>query len=344
VNDDSHFDGRLSVIPNGDDSNKSGFLIPFDTKDFGQFLAGLLKTPKKTRLASNKPFKVDLSALADITKLVDYRFAEQQEHSQLTQDVDVYYADGTSHHFASLNELAQHRDLTDSSCRKLTLTLAYLVSLPDSKTPAKQEIQFSFDVDQRLGRSIRSVEDHESRVYTFGGAAIEVSILHTHVSLGNDLANLIRARLKKMEVKSSFSNFMSNFFVQFFWTGAIFVGGLGLAALASSFISSFLFSDITRLTDLIQSGSLTNSLVLSSFIAISFAITFLMIGIFTGQTLAEKPRSFIVLSEQHEINRRAAMKSYGNRWIIYILGALGSLTFGIVTSLIATGIWSKLWG
>jgi len=69
-----------------------------------------------------------------------------------------------------------------------------------------------------------------------------------------------------------------------------------------------------------------------------------MIGMFTGQFLAEKPKSFIVLSEQHEINRTEAMKAYDKRWLIYILGMIGSLTFGVVTSLFATGIWSKLWG
>jgi hypothetical protein len=340
VNSDGQ-DGTLIVVPDENSSGIKGFLVPCETSEFGDFLSGLLKTPKIIRYRSSEPFVLRYSDLEDFFQLLNQRIEEQQKNSLISSEISIFYDDGTSYRFGTISEFAEHRNLSYSVCTKLTATIVYLVELPESDVPKKQEIQLTFDTSYTKRQRVVVNSDNMAQ-YFQGDAGIEVEIRHTHVTLGNDLNNVLKTRIKQLSRSSTVSNFMDQTSMRTLWVSSFGILGLGLAAYGTNLIARYMFKDIKTLGDVLQSGSLTTSLVISSFLTIFFAIVSMVVGFATIDALAKKPKAVIIISPKDEVALKASDARYGRRWILIVLSLIGTFGIGIFSSLVATGIWTRL--
>jgi hypothetical protein len=340
---DEDMDSELVIVSNENDLGIKGLLVPCETNEFAEFLSGLLKTPKIVRYRSTEPFVLRHRDIEDFFRILNQRISEQLKNSVISFDISIFYDNGISHQFSTMSEFSEHRDLSNSVCLKLIATVTYLVELPESDVPKKQEIQLAFDVSQ-FSKPTFVEEGHVIAHYSTTPCSIKLEIRHTHVTLGNDLCNLMKLRINQLSRKSEVSRFLSNAWMKAIWIGSFGLLGLGLASYTTTFVAGYLFGDITELKDVFQSGALTTSLVISSFLTFFFAIASLIFGTITIDNLAKKPASMIITSSEHEAALKASDVLYGRRWIIVGLSLVGTIGIGVFTSLVATGLWTQLFG
>lgn len=144
------------------------------------------------------PFLFRKEDTLDLISLIDGRINDQHTNTQVDKRIIAHFVDGVSSTFTE-QDFWQNGVSRDVLCEKLSIQLAYLISFTSDSAPQKQEIRVDFST--RYGpQSTKKSEVLSQNLHTLdflGDSLIEVNVRYTQPSFGNDVLNLIKARIKK---------------------------------------------------------------------------------------------------------------------------------------------------
>lgn len=333
VNDGNFLDRRQE--------NQAGLLIPCSTTEFGSFLAGLLRTPRTIRRTFYQPIDVDVSAIVEILQLIDQRIGEQHESTRASQEVQILFEDGRSVELGSLDDFLSYNEPGSRKCVSVSVSSVYLIKLPHSDVPARNEITLEFKAD-----STSHIREDIFKNRVIGDIAPKQSgvgyvIRHKSVTLGNDLANLLDNKIKSMEITDKFNSFFSSGRVMLF---TIVLGGL-VGVAASVWINAKILSKVAFRGAAFSGANSAASTVVAQ--SVAFAVLFLamLVGIFAavlliGELIKDRP-SFIHLNEASKTRAKSSIDKFNRRWFKLAGSILIALVIGVVGSLTASAIWEN---
>ncbi|MBB1490236.1 hypothetical protein H5395_01555 [Paracoccus sp. MC1854] len=283
-------------MPHLPESSSNVLMIPCSAGQFGSFLASLLKTPRTIRRTFYQVVDVDVPEMVDVLQLVHQRIVEQHESSLASITIQVLFEDGRSVEISSIDEFASFSEPSNRKCVAVVVSSSYLVALPREQVPAKNEItiEFKADATSHVRKEIygkRVISDFAPKE-----SGIGYIIRHRSVSLGNDLANLLDAKIKSMEKVDRFAAFFSSGWVSLVCA----LVGAATGVLASIWLSSKVVGELA-----LKGASLSGADAISAqIVAQSIASTILFLamaaglcwGFFLSLSLAKDRPSFIHLN------------------------------------------------
>ena len=339
---DQPHDGKSLIAQNNKPNNF--VVVPCATEDFAAFLAGLLKNPKEIRYSRTSAFKLTASDIEDFDKIIEQRIADQQTYSKLSTKISAYYSNGTSIHCRDLSDFKEHSSIGDYLCNRISMEWTYLVDFPGSQTPQKQEIRVEFSTvygPKSIKKEEIDIREIES-VRFFGDSLIELSVRHTHTTFGHDLANWLKVRIQKTQVKSKARKVFRNEVVRFLWMIPFAVIGATFAGKLSSLFSRYFLSENSDTLSFISNGVLSNSLALTVGITITSMTAFILLGNILGKEISKKPQSYIILNDYHVRRFNETVLSQKTWSIVSLIGSILVFGIGISQSLIASAVFDYL--
>jgi hypothetical protein len=317
-----------------------GFYIPLTSEDFGSFISGLLQSPRELVFSKRCRFFITYQDIIDLHELIAARLGEQHRTSLASFTSQIWYDDDTSLIYKSYDDFKVHGEIGNKRCIAVSVSWVFLVDLPGSDAPQKQTIEVLHSVDPPY---IFEMEEDWSiarlRFRSHHSEGIRLSITHTHVSLGYDLANLLKGRLLRnvIEWKPSIVNKAFRGIVSF---------GLSLSLLTLVIIGTrWLFkpdykaietASLEELSKAIQGGGLAGTLVMLSGIVLIPAAFALY------SALTKAGPSFIALSEQQKKSSEAKLSAEDKSFNRNLLSATAGLAAAVTVNVVSSGLWEYI--
>jgi hypothetical protein len=306
------------------------FHIPVNQKEFGSFLSGLLKTPRRVSGYYEGDFTIDTQYVEHLHSLLDHRLNEQHRVAMISFTASIFYEKGRSFTLGSLEEFLSYSELTSDRALSLQIEWTYLVDLPGIDLPQKQVVRVWFTVERNEGSRTRSALEKVfrlSRVIQDRYAYRVYEVEHTHVTLGNDLSNLL---------SSEFGKGAETTFAQRITSSATFIGALvgvvtviiwmaGIVAISKPLASSY-FGD-SSLQEIVETGKLSVSVFMAGLIGCCLSVFSFATALAIIDKLTERHPAFIIMSEKARLAAGKASKAFERRALVRLwLGGLALLS------------------
>jgi hypothetical protein len=94
----------------------SGLLIPCSTADFGEFISGLLKTPRTISRYREAVFEVSKGDIEELYHLIYQRITEQAPSSLIKCEMYIFYENGKSVELSALQEFSRYAEIIKDNC------------------------------------------------------------------------------------------------------------------------------------------------------------------------------------------------------------------------------------
>lgn len=161
-------------------------------------------------------FDVNRPDIENFLLLLNQRVREQNGVMPLSCEAAVYYDNGTSRRFPSIEDFNAYTETSQRFPTVLTLHAVYLIEFPDSEEPEKQEIDIVIRASESTSDVIDMVQD-DSRLRMASDkiqmgiqenprsnlGIITYTINHSRVTWGLDLEAHIRGHVERLLVEPS---------------------------------------------------------------------------------------------------------------------------------------------
>jgi len=355
-------------------SKERGYIrLPFDERQFKEFIKGLLGRPQTINRTIAGAFEVKLEDLINLHYLIEQRVSQQNEGTLINFTAKVSFSDGSSVLLNSLDELGTYNETRPIVSKEVHLTWDYLVRFQDKDVPEKQQIQVSI---YSSGRS-NPVLDEEPitdllRILLFSERSKNQSgffsfeIRHTARTWGTDIDTLMTNYIQSLLTPESKirRTVRRHSFVISVLVGMIFLVAVGnsfrnygielkdreiqevLDFLDSNTVSDIATSDIATLNKKID--------YITEYMAVKhrqtdlngieiFGILGLMSGTFLlffwtqSATTITRP-GFILLTKEAYKRRDLELKRLNRKWLSFI----GAVIVSVTCSVIANYLWEEI--
>lgn len=167
------------------DHSKKNVVLPYNEKEFNDFLKGLLGKPQKIENKYPCCYKIGVDEIINVYHLVEQRINQQNKSSLVRYTTTISYNDGSSTTLAGIESLETFRETKPVLSESVTLEWTYLIQFHDKLSPEKQEIQIIFypegiifnihftartwgvDIESLLGNYCKSIEIEQSKLLDF---------------------------------------------------------------------------------------------------------------------------------------------------------------------------------
>ena len=313
----------------------NGIFIDCPKEKFGSFIIDLLQAPRSIDGALGIVFDLNLFDLIDIIELIRQRVSEQHENSLVSFLAVVTFRTGRRVRIHGLDDFQSFTNIGSELADRISIEMIFLVKFPDSDTPKKQTVFVSFVTEKEAERKVRK-RTYSDRFFDDKKSYIYFDIGHTHVSFGEDMANLLEKKLRSLELTDLNTRFWSYWLVEYLFL--IFTLILILSGMV--FVGSIVSDAAFRASEIIDFSSSFFLHVLGGCI-VSLIVTAVIVG-FVSRTLYEifsKPRpSFLRLSDRATKVADTEIQSYKRRPYFFMIYSLTVIGLGVIASLIAAGI------
>jgi len=326
----------LSQTDNGSPA-KTGEVVASE-----QLQSILRNTERDTKVifgALRGTFDLDKNKVENFFHLVEQRVREQNRPSASVCEVSVYYNDGTSRKFPSIEEFGDYSETRNRFPTVVTLHLAYLITFPDSDTPEKQQVDVLIRSSESMEETIDLVQT-ESQIRMSGDkvqvqvtdngsemGVISYTINHSRVSWGLDIEGHVKGHIESiLEEPTKSDNFLRRAAGPLNLFTTVFVGLYVVNQVIDLFFSFLYLSDgssdgkqiIDIAADYLINGHIAKYIVAS--LVVSFIVFVLFSALISRLTASmRKPRpSFITLDNADEKRRATKLSQYNRRWTRFI--------------------------
>lgn len=317
-------------------------VIPCKPSEFGNFLSGLLKTPKTIRSRRAMGFEIDREGLIDVFHLIDQRIIDQQEATLTDFKVTLFYKNSHSVSFNTLPEFERYGEVVDEECTSVELSLVYLLAMPGSEIPQKQEISFTCRTEEFPMEDLGLLEGIPLRSLGLHRGGIDYEIRHTNTTWGYDLSNLLDQKRKTFKLTDKFHDFASGKLgVALCWVFGV-VTFIFLSVWAIGLFFGAYFNNASSTLEVIQNGRLPIALYFSTaflIIAVSFST---MCALFLNSMFDTRLPSSISVSERGLERSRKKKGTLRYRWPSLLGSVALSVAMGIGIGLATSGIWTSI--
>ena len=324
------------------------------------FLRNTSKGSKVIFGALRGVFDLSRNDIENFFHLVDQRVGEQNTCSESLCEVAVYYNDGTSRKFPTVDDFNSYSETRDRVPTVLTMHIVHLIAFPDSDIPEKQQIDIEIRTSEHTSETIDMVTS-DKRLRMAGDKVqigvgnentdygmVSYTINHSRISWGLDLEGHISSQIQKLlEVPTKWDRFLNLISGPLNIVTTVFVG-LFLCNLVIDGFFSFLYQTDGALTteavleiaaNYLVDGQIAKYIVASLVVSI---IIFVLFSAFVSSTIKsiKKPKpSFIILDQGDNHNKVTRLKSYNHRWVKLIGVIAVNLAVAISITLLETRLW-----
>lgn len=326
---------------------QSGFLVPCDPTEFGDFLMGLLRAPKTLAFGRKIEFIISSKEFTDFHALLIDRISEQHEFALVSLIATLSYSDGRTYVYRDISDLEHHRELSGADCIRASLGWTFLVSLPNESVPQKQIVELNFSVGQAKAAngSFAIMFDGDDDLLFRRRAYVGFTVEHTHVTFGNDIGNLLRERVEALQTPDKFGDFLRKKYIRVLWHAVFMAGAVGVFGFVFSLDggSPGLFSpEFETLEQYLRSSYFHLKTGFVSIAGFFMMILGVVLASVIFDSLSRRKPSFIVFDAEKKAAAEVEMKKFEKRPALAVLSVLGALLTGVAGSLVASGIWTQL--
>lgn len=280
-------------------------------------------------------FDLNRAAVENFFHLIDQRVYEQNGCRAAICEVCIYYTDGTSRKFPSIDAFKNYSETRKRYPTVVTVHLSYFIQFPNTDAPEKQEIDITIRASDSMSEVIDMVEtDSQLRmsgdkiqVMASNGntqfGVISYNISHSRISWGLDLEGHIKSNIEKiLEHPSTADRFLRRIAGPLNLFTTVFVGLYAVNQIIDRFFSFLYESDgantkekvLDVAAQYLVNGQIAKYIVASLVVAVVFFVLFSALISRLTKSLSKPKPSFIVLDDGDERHRAARLKSYEKRW------------------------------
>lgn len=305
----------------------------------GQQLQSLLRTTSREHKvifgAHRGVFDLSRSDIENFVHLVDQRVAEQNACGASNCEIAVYYNDGTSRRFPSLEDFNQYSETRNRFPTVVTIHTSFIITFPENPDPEIQEIDIVVRSSESTSETIDMVQsDSQVRMSTdkvqvgvgndssnFG--IINYTINHSRISWGLDLEGHIRGHIESLLIRPSKGDiFLAKAAGPLNLITTVFVGLYVVNIIIDVFFWFLYSSDGANSPDeIIQvastylvNGHIAKYIVASLVVSVVFFVLFSGIISSITKSIKQPKPSFISLGEGDGRRKNERIKSYNRRW------------------------------
>ncbi len=267
--------------------------------------------------------------------LVDQRVDEQNGCKSVYSEVAVYYTNGTSRRFPSVEDFSSYTETSKRYPTLVTLHASFFISFPDSDEPEKQEIDIVIRSSGSTNETLDMVKN-DSRMRVSGDKVqmevgsdgsrfglISYTINHTRVTWGLDLEHHIRGHIEKLLLEPTPGDtFLRKISGPLNMFTTLFVGLYAVNLLIDLFFNFLYASEGAATPDQVLHAA-ASYLVdgnIAKYIVASLAVSVVFFVLFSGfvssitKSIRQPRPSFICLDQGDETRRTELVKSFNKRW------------------------------
>ena len=330
-------------------------VFPVTPNNFKDFIIGLLGQPRTISRTYFGTFSISFEDLKNFHFFLNRRLFQQNDFDLSQIIIVVNFNDNSSVTVKTFDELQLvYEELGSLVSTSITILWQFLVKFPDRETPEKQEIEVTVIASggkqkEFLDRPQRYLS--HDKVLHYGGQ-INYTVSYTALSWGHDIENLLARHIEPhIEKASKFRKWLgrndnrislmvgSIFFISFL-IGSYFRNNNFKSKFLETLKTppSSLGDKLTSMTENIWSGGIIEHYYYSAI----FTFIVLILSFFLASFISTKSHlanySYLLLTKESFKNKENKDKIVKRDWRQYII----SLGLGIIGSLIASYIWSKL--
>lgn len=280
-------------------------------------------------------FDLNRAQIENFYHLVDQRIVEQNTSQGKVSEFCVYYNDGTSRKFPSVEEFQNYSETRKRVPTVITIHLAYFISFPDGDTPEKQEIDIVIRSSDAVTETVEMVAD-DSRMRMSGDkiqmmvgndssqfGVVSYTINHSRTSWGLDLEGHVKAHIETiMEAPTKSDIFLKKIAGPLNLFTTLFVGLYCVNLLIDLFFSFLYRTDgaetpektLEVAAEYLVNGQIAKYIVASLIVSVIFFVLFSSIVSVLTKSLKRPRPSFIVLDDSDGRERATKMKQFNKRW------------------------------
>lgn len=298
-------------------------------------------------------FDLNRGQIESFFHIIDQRIREQNHRTPIVCEVAVYYSDGTSRKFGSVDSFSNYSETRNRFPTVVTIHQAYDITFPDSSEPERQTIDIEIRTSESISETIDMVaNDRQLRMagdnvqvmvgnQTGEYGVITYTINHSRVSWGLDLEGHIKSQIEKiLQSPTSIDILLRRVAGPLNLFTTVFVGLYLVNAIIDAFFV-FLYQRDGATTEAetlkVAAEYLVNGQI-AKFVSASLVVAGLFFVFFSAfvsrmtKALVRPKPSFIVLDDGDGIRREERLKKHEKRWLKFI--GLLMLDVGVATMLI----------
>ena len=317
-----------------------GFQIPLTSAEFGEFLASLLKSPRRIQFYIPAQIFVTREKIRNLHFLLTQRLNEQHVTQLTGFELSIHYDDGRSVTLTSFDELETYSEITDAIAIQIEVEWIFLIDLPNLESPQKQTIRVIQAVERKKVSALTPMDIvySFSNVYQHSRSYKTFVVEHTHVTLGNDVANILITELKKDQAETKAQRVLQTPAASALVTIALFT--LSFVIIVSPILTAWksAYFDGNSSDVIISSGKLTASVMIGIFYTVG---SILASGALSSWIFARSGiigPSFIVFSEHSEQKALKKLEAHRRRLIVKAVLGVGSVISAVASGLLISKI------
>lgn len=280
-------------------------------------------------------FDLSRSDIENFFHLVDQRVDEQNGCKSAFCEVAVYYTDGTSRRFPSVEDFSNYSETSKRYPTVVTLHASFFIKFPDSQEPEKQEIDIVIRSSTNTLESLDTVQN-DAHVRVSGDKVqmqvspdgsnhglISYNINHTRVTWGLDLENHIRGHIEKLLIEPTKGDqFLRKVSGPLNLFTTLFVGLYAVNLLIDFFFNFLYASDgaetsaeiLQAAATYLVNGSIAKYIVASLAVSVVFFVLFSAAVSALTRSIRKARPSFICLDKGDEQRKIEKLKTFNKRW------------------------------
>lgn len=300
------------IKTNSDGDLSNGHLaLPFNEKQFGDFLVSLLGKPQTISKKFLGAFCIDKDSLVDLFHIIEQRIHQQNDAKLINFRALISYNDNSTVELSGFEHLVNFNEPLPLVPKAIDLTWQYLIKFKDKEIPEKQEITVSFHV----GVGSHRLQDHHFFDFMYFRNTISLRIAHTARTWGADIEGLLTKHIQVLcKSPKGYQKFLYND-----------------SETINKIVQILLF-----LTSLISAVLWINQKKISLifFLFVGTYLFSLIVDLILQNIEPSEDPSFILLTKESYNDKVAVLKRHKSLWIKFFSTILLSLIVSIVANYI----------
>lgn len=305
---------ETTLITAGSEENlPSGQLaLPFNEKQFSDFLISLLGKPQTITKRFSGSFCIDKDSLINLFQILEQRIHQQNDAKLISFRSLISYNDNSTIELTGFEHLVNFNEPLPLVPKSINLTWQYLIKFKDKDVLEKQEINVSFNV----GIGFSAFHDNEL-ILDFGGlrSAVSIRIAHTARTWGADIEGLLT---KHIEVLCKAPKRYKKWFSR---DSDTFQKSFQILIFLITLICSILWLNRSKVSLLI-------------FLLVGCYIFTSILGLLLRNVEPTGEPSFILLTKESYNDKEITIKKHKRLWYKFVLTFILSIILSVVANYI----------
>jgi hypothetical protein len=171
------------------DNSSREIAIPLsDSKQLGEFIAGLLGQRRSIERHFDRRFDIDFDWLLNLNEVIAQRLAAQNDGVLVSFSARIYFGNGKIVTLEDQQAFRTFRDFSNELSVGVDLRWSYLIQFPLAPSPEKQELRFLAFTKKDIVQKKPEPESKKSFIADAENERLAYSIHFTDVTWGEDLS------------------------------------------------------------------------------------------------------------------------------------------------------------